>query len=117
MLYFDFSTIFKLRNISSPYRLLIDNGIASKTAQKIINGSGKTILLEHMETICRLLHCTPNDVIRFKPDANQSMASDYPLNGLQKKAEDLAIGDMLQTIPLDQLKSIAALLKQQKTEG
>ena len=113
MLYFDFSSMFKLRGISNPYRLLIQNGIAPKTAQNLVHSPVKTIRLEHLEIICRALNCTPNDVIRYKADEAKPLAEDHALKKIENKI-DVSVTDMLKKISLEQLQQIAIIMQQQK---
>lgn len=48
-------------NISQYY--LIKNGIDNKTLDSI--KKGKNITLITVEKLCKLLECTPNDIVRF----------------------------------------------------
>lgn len=45
------------------YRL-IKNGIDNKTLDSLMKN--KNITLQTMEKLCRILQCTPNDIVRFK---------------------------------------------------
>lgn len=45
------------------YRL-IKNGIDNKTLDSL--KKNKNITLQTMEKLCRILQCTPNDIVRFK---------------------------------------------------
>ena len=48
----------------SQYRLL-RSGIDNKTLDSLKKGSNITLLT--LEKLCRILECTPNDVVRFVP--------------------------------------------------
>lgn len=48
----------------SQYRLL-RSGIDNKTLDSLKKGSNITLLT--LEKLCRILDCTPNDVVRFVP--------------------------------------------------
>ena len=50
----------------SQYRLL-KAGIDNKTLDAIKKGKNLTLLT--VEKICAILDCTPNDVVKFVPDA------------------------------------------------
>jgi len=54
----------KIKNISQ-YQL-IKNGIDNKTLDGLKHGRNITLLT--LESLCRILDCTPNDVICFIPE-------------------------------------------------
>ena len=49
----------------SQYRLL-KSGIDNKTLSNI--KKGKNITLLTLELLCKILDCTPNEIVRFVPD-------------------------------------------------
>jgi len=105
--------MFKLRGISNPYGLLASHGLAHKTACNIAYTRIKTIRLEHLELICRLLNCSPNDVIRYEADERNILPANHALLKLQHEAETASITDMFKTMSLEQLQQLAAVFKQQ----
>lgn len=66
----DFSPLWvtmKKKNITQ-YQL-IKNGIDNKTLDSL--RKNKNITLATLESLCRILNCTPNDVVRFINDSAQ----------------------------------------------
>lgn len=51
----------------SQYRLLTDKVIDNKTLDSIKHDGNITLLT--LEKLCRVLDCTPNDVVRFVEEA------------------------------------------------
>src|SRR4051794_21905631 len=115
MLYFDFAPMFRLRGISNPYRLLVQSGIAPKTAQNLVHTAPKTIRLEHLEIICRALNCTPNDVVRFKQDESKPVGENHALKKIENRI-DISVADMLKKISLEELQQISVMMQQQKAQ-
>jgi DNA-binding Xre family transcriptional regulator len=70
-----------LRGIKAPLPALRKAGISHKVANQYLTGKKKHILLKHVEILCTLLRCTPNDLFAWTPDDKNQ---DYPENPLQK---------------------------------
>jgi len=54
-------TTMEKKNISQYY--LLKNGIDNKTLDSIKKGNNITLLT--LEKLCKILDCTPNDIVRF----------------------------------------------------
>ena len=70
----------ELRGIKAPLTVLIKAGISQKVANDYLMGKKKQLLLSHIEKLCAVLRCTPNDLFIWTPD---NAAQDYPANTLQ----------------------------------
>ncbi len=70
----------KLRGIKAPLTVMMKAGISQKVANDYLTGKKKHLLLDHIETLCTLLRCTPNDLFAWTP---ANAAQDYPENSLQ----------------------------------
>ena len=64
----------KKKNITQ-YQL-IKNGIDNKTLDSL--RKNKNITLATLESLCRILNCTPNDVVRFINDSAQGNHLENP---------------------------------------
>lgn len=69
-----------LRGLKTPTADLRKSGISHKVASQYLTGKKKHILLHHIEILCKLLRCAPNDLIAWTPD---DKAEDFPENPLQ----------------------------------
>lgn len=63
----DYSPLWEtLKKQEKSQYILIDNGIDKRTMDQLRHNRNITALT--LEKICRILHCTPNDVISFKDE-------------------------------------------------
>lgn len=114
MLVFNLRAIMKTRQIERPYTFLVKAGISPHSANDLLNGHIRTFRLDHIEKICELLYCEPNDLLDYKPNSTQKLADDHPLNKLIPKNEEFDWQQTLKTLPLEQLKEVAKLINQSK---
>jgi DNA-binding Xre family transcriptional regulator len=54
--------------ITSGYQLDKAAGFGPGMSQRIFEGDFRRIDLNTLNTLCNVLHCTPNDILRFTPD-------------------------------------------------
>ncbi|MCB5715058.1 helix-turn-helix domain-containing protein [Lactonifactor longoviformis] len=63
----DYSPLWEtLKKQDKSQYVLIDNGIDKRTMDQLRHNRNITALT--IEKICRILHCTPNDVLTFTED-------------------------------------------------
>jgi DNA-binding Xre family transcriptional regulator len=113
MLYIDLSLIAQARGITNLYGMFLQEGVSKNAARKLRNNSYRYIKLDHLEMICRRLHCTPNDVLKYVPDEKKPVAENHPLRKLEHKPVDMEALKMLHTMPIDQLKQLADMVKKE----
>ena len=70
-----------LRGIKAPLTAMRKAGISQQIAFKYLQGKKKNLMIDHIEKLCTLLRCTPNDLFAWTPD---NKTQDYPENALQK---------------------------------
>src|SRR6266487_3336489 len=70
----------RLRGIKSPLTALRKAGISQKVAFKYLKGEKHTLVIKHIEILCKLLNCTPNELFTWQPD---SKTDDIPTHTLQ----------------------------------
>lgn len=116
MLYYNLDTIFKARQIEKPYSFLVKIGIAPHTATRLINDDVRVMRLDHVELLCKNLHCEPNDLLVYKNDRKTALPQNHPLNNLIQQEQHNQWQETLKTIPLKQLKEIASIINQASTE-
>lgn len=96
MLTFHLDPIFKARGIEKPYSFLVKAGISPNTAYKITNGKMRILRLDHVELLCDLLVCEPNDLLIWapnkgsRPPGNHTLAKLKPITGGKNFYEKLA---------------------------
>jgi DNA-binding Xre family transcriptional regulator len=106
MLLLNLSPIFRARGIEKPYSFLVKAGFTPHAAHTILNSKTKTFRLEHIELLCKVLVCEPNDLLVFTADADHALSPDHPLNNLREADYAKDMKETLATIPFKQLKDI-----------
>ncbi|WP_423148694.1 helix-turn-helix domain-containing protein [Rubrolithibacter danxiaensis] len=114
MLYFSLKPVFKLRGIHNPYNLLVKAGISSHSASSLLNSDLRSMRLDHLEKVCILLNCTPNDLLTWVPDSDSKLEEDHPLAELKPKTETVDLYLALKKLPLSELKKVAGLIQDAK---
>ena len=110
MLNINLKRIFKARGIEQPYKYLAQNGFVPFTAHKYKNGKVEHMRLDHIEKLCTLLHCTPNDIFEWAPDDLLEDRPDHPLQKIRRREKKIEITQMLSKMSLDKLEEIEKLI-------
>ena len=117
MLTLNLYPIFKARGIERPYTFLVKAGFTPHSANVLLNSKTKTFRLDHIEKLCVILKCEPNDLLVWYPDKNEIIADDHPLAKL-KHGESPTI-DLMKTLlnmPYSELKSLSSKLTEEVKE-
>lgn len=105
--------IFKARGIEQPYRYLVQNGFVPFSAHKYKNNKVEHIRLDHIERLCILLNCTPNDLFEWVPDNLLDDKPNHPLQKIRRREKKIDINKLLSTLSLDKLEQVEQLLNEQ----
>lgn len=116
MMIFNPNRMFALRGIDMPYRFLVNNGFASTMASDLINMRKPQVRTEHLERLCLLLNCTPNDLYEWKPDKDASIAENHPLRALEKAEMPPPMSELIKDIPVEKLSEVQSLLRGLKNQ-
>lgn len=113
MLTVNLNPIFKARGIDRPYTFLVKAGLTPHSANVLLNSKTKVFRLDHIEKLCLILKCEPNDLLVWIPGKNEIIADDHPLNRL-KHDESTAIDlkETLMKMPYRELKSLSSKIKE-----
>jgi DNA-binding Xre family transcriptional regulator len=106
MLSFNLQPIFKVRGIDKPYSFLVKSGMTPHAANTILNSSTRTFRLDHIEHLCKVLFCEPNDLLHWKPESGEQFSENFPLKKLSKIENAENWKQTLATMPLSELKEI-----------
>lgn len=104
MLSLNLAPIFNARAITKPHGFLVRNGFSNFTASRLINNATDVFRLEHMEKLCHILVCEPNDLLLFTPDKNKQYAPNHPLLKLTQDDSSHDWTSAIATMPLKELK-------------
>ena len=111
MLTFNLLPIFNARGIDKPYSFLVKAGFAPQAAHSIINSKTRVFRLDHIELLCNILVCEPNDLMVFIPNSEHPLSPGHPLNNLQQTEASKSIMHTLSTIPFKQLKEMTKQIR------
>lgn len=111
MLELNLQRVFKARGIDQPYKFLVKNGFVPFTAHKYKNGKVEHMRLDHIEKLCVLLNCTPNDIFEWYPQDLLDDRPDHPLQKIRKRDKKIEIGKMLSKLSLEKLEEVERMLK------
>ncbi|MBL0310550.1 MAG: helix-turn-helix transcriptional regulator [Bacteroidetes bacterium] len=114
MLYFDLRPVFKLRGIENPYSALVKAGISPQSATKILNQADYVFRMRHVEIICKILNCTPNDLLNWRANKDDNLPESHELHKLKK--DNSGLHQLLKGMSIEQLNQVAALIKQQQSD-
>ena len=116
MLYFNPRRVFRLRGITNDLTFMMKNGFIRSTASNLLNGYTRYVKDEHLEKLCLLLHCTPNDLYDWRPSKDTLITEDHPIQALKRGDAPKNITEIVKHLPLDKLDKVEALLEQLKDE-
>lgn len=117
MLYFDLNRIFAMRGISKPFKYLIGHGFSHSTANRFVNSRVDNMNLEFVEKLCKLFKCTPNDLISWKPDKDEVITEENPLQKLRRQDDFISLRKMMSTLPLTELEQFMKSLSKENEGG
>lgn len=106
MLSLNLKPIFQARGIERPFSFMVKAGISPSSANAILDGSTRTFRLDHIELLCKILICEPNDLLLWTPNKDQQYSNDHPLFNLQQQDSFKDLKQTMATIPYKQLKEI-----------
>lgn len=118
MLIFRLSRVMALRGVSVPYSFLKQNGFHRTVARNLSHDRVENIKIAHLEKLCRLLNCTPNDLFEWKSDDNAANAlnENHVLQSLKRNQTAQSLRKVMKDIPVDKLERIEEVLNQLKDE-
>jgi DNA-binding Xre family transcriptional regulator len=116
MLTLHLTPIFKARGIKKPYSFLVKAGLSPHSANYIAYGKGRVFRLDHIELLCKLLVCEPNDLLAWKPNKNELIAKDHPLTKLKQEPIDDSWQQTLNKMSYKQLKEVKIILPDEKND-
>ena len=114
MLLLHVNPIFEARGIERPFTYLTRAGFTPHSAHYILYGKTRAIKIDHIEKLCKLLVCEPNDLFVWYPDKNEVIADTHPINKLKKQDAGASIHNLIADIPFKQIVEIAVAIKEKK---
>jgi len=116
MLAIKFDHILNARGITNHHKFLIDSGFTSHTASNLLHSETKSFKLEHIERLCRVLICEPNDIVTYYPSKKYPLQNNHPLNNLIKDDQhSKSMPKILKTLSYKELMKIVAAIQETTT--
>lgn len=113
MLQYNLRPLFRARGIDRPFTLLVRAGISEASAHRILNNQTGNFKLRHIEILCRILVCQPNDLLVWIPEKDASYPEDYPLKDLQSDGDSDGL-EVFANMPLKKLQEVAKEVAEKK---
>jgi hypothetical protein len=67
--------------------------------------------LDHIEKLCTVLNCTPNDIFEWSPDDLLDDRPDHPLQKIRTREKKIEITKLLSKMSLEKLEEIEKLIE------
>lgn len=116
MIYFNLTRLLKLRGVERPYSWLVANGFVPQTATRWAKNQIGHIRADHMERLCLLLNCTPNDLFEWREDTNTHLADGHALRTLKRDPSAKSFTEMTRDIPADKMEKLSEMLAELKSD-
>jgi len=107
-----------MRGIEKPYTFLVKAGLSPNTATSILNHNTRSFRLDHIELLCDVLVCEPNDLLAWTPEDDKIYPDNYPLVKLILRPGDTKLVDTFSKSTYKELKEVTqTIIKRQGTEN
>lgn len=106
MLKISLKRVFALRGIEKPSGFMFKNGINRQTTYNLLRQETSVVKIEHIELLCRLLKCTPNDLFEWEDDA-KPLSANHPLSDLKRTQTIQSIKETIKDVPLAEMERLA----------
>ena len=106
MLTLNLTPIFRARGIQKPYSFLVKAGLSPHSANIILSSRTRIFRLDHIELLCNVLNCEPNDLLKWTPENGKIYAENNSLNKLIQAEPETTIQETITSIPYKELKEL-----------
>ncbi len=111
MLTLHLTPIFKARGIEKPYAFLVKAGFSPHIANNLSQNKSIVLNLNHLEKLCRIFCCEPNDLFLWEQDKKYPVGDNHPLQKLSmQETVKRSAQEILANMPLQQLKELTKSL-------
>ena len=111
MIKLNIERMIRMRGHSNPLRYLQEQGFPYRVCYFMLKGSVTLIKFNQLEKLCRLLHCTPNDLLEWTPKEETPEELSLPLAKLLRRGTYSPLVGAIQGIPPSKLDKALELLK------
>lgn len=107
MITLELQRLCNLRGIAKPYAFLRAAGFSHNLSHNLANGVVKSITFAHLEKLCRIFNCMPQELFTYKPAGRGvNPATDILLPLRKKPLPTKGLNSLLATLPPDDLLNL-----------
>jgi DNA-binding Xre family transcriptional regulator len=103
-----------VKNIERPFTFLRKQGFTHGIATRLLNNKITEINLAHIEKLCLIFNCTPNELFDYKPTQPVEQIKNNPLTAIIKSQQPVNFNELVRSLPLDKLKEIEEEIRKRK---
>ena len=108
MLTIKIAHVLNTRGIENHFTFLVKSGFNNHTAHNLLSSKTRSFRLDHIEMLCRILVCEPNDLVSYTPSAKYPLPDNHPLNNLIKNDENsISFKNTLRHLPYKELMNVS----------
>jgi hypothetical protein len=101
----------RMRGYTDPLQYLLKQGFSYKVCYAMLKGSVTLVKFHQLERLCRLLRCTPNDLLEWIPKEETPEELSLPLAKLLRRGSYGPLVGAIQGIPPEKIDKALELLK------
>jgi hypothetical protein len=110
MIRYNLERIILLRGHNKPAAFLQKNGYGYHKSHRMLAGQTQ-ITFSELFDLCKLLRCTPNDLMEWIPDTKHPLEDNHPLLALRRNiVKEESLQALLKTVPAGKVDQALALL-------
>jgi DNA-binding Xre family transcriptional regulator len=110
MIYLNLKPIFEAKGIDNPNHFLWKNGFTRHSAHNLLNNKTAGISFRHLEQLCLLLGCSPNDLLTWQQTNKTNVLPTHSLQTLTKEKSKGSITQTLRQLPVNKLQELRNFL-------
>lgn len=104
------------RGINQPYKFFTKRGFKVHTVTKLLNPKTDRIQFKELSLLCKLLRCTPNDLLILDEKDKFYFNEGHPMLDVKPRVGIIDITDRLRMLPLDQVDEISEIITKKTGE-
>ncbi len=81
-------------------------GLKRNESINLLRDSTKLVKFSTLHRLCAVLHCTPNDLLTYKPAVENELLESHPLQKLRKIENPENVINKLQQLSADQMEEV-----------
>lgn len=116
MLTLDLTNIFNAKGIDKPFPFLTKAGFSYHTTHNLLNSKSRIFRLDHIEKLCEVLICEPNDLLSWTPDKNKIIADQHPLHKLKKNKTAKNLKETLANLSYKEIEELTRRLTKDESD-